>query len=591
MNFETKLVKRTKKNNKCFFSYISNKLGKGESKIGPLKNDYGNEIVDDERISNELNNYFSTVFTKPIKSTRPEVNIARVNDNNLSLSNIEINEDIITKLLNHMKINKSPGIDDLSSTFLIKIKDVIVKPLTRIFQRSFESGLVPEDWKSANITPLFKKGSKAKVENYRPISLTSQLGKLFEKMVKDQINEYLNVNQLIGMTQHGFREGNSCETNLIEFTDYVTKNLDSKIPIDVIYLDFSKAFDKVPHAQLVTKLKSVGITGKLLNWISNWLSNRKQRVICNGSTSKWKSVLSGVPQGSVLGPLLFTIYINDLEDSIKSKLLKFADDTKLIGKVGTVTDIIDLKGDLQKLEKWSKTWLLPFNYEKCKVLHFGKNNPNISYTFGDKDLQSVDEERDLGIIVTKDGKVEVQCGKVAKKANKILGLICRNLQFKSLDNMLTLYKTLVRPILEYCITAWRPYLKKDIVVLEKVQKRFSKKISECKNLSYVERLKKIGLTSFEKRCTRSDLILAYKIIVKGSMKSLSDLFILNSSSTRGHKYKLYKKFCRTELRKNSFGNRVIDTWNSLPEEVVLSDNINTFKGRLSRFLGQMGDIV
>ena len=189
---------------------------------------------------------------------------------------------------------------------------------------------IPDDWKKANVTAIFKKGSKKQPGNYRPVSLTCQMGKVLEKIIKEDLVHYLESNKLIFETQHGFRIKKSCLTNLLEFTKFVGDKIDEGKPVDVIYLDFQKAFDKVPHIRLINKLKALGIGGNVLNWIREWLKDRVQRVVINGEKSDWAHVSSGVPQGSVLGPILFIIYINDIDESILSLILKFADDTKLV---------------------------------------------------------------------------------------------------------------------------------------------------------------------------------------------------------------------------------------------------------------------
>mgnify|MGYP003477484535 FL=1 len=230
------------------------------------------------------------------------------------------------------------------------------------------------------------------------MSLTSILGKIFESLVKDKILEHLLKHKLIKDSQHGFTKGRSCLTNLLEYLETVTSLLDDNQPVDVIYLDFAKAFDKVPHGRLAAKLEALGIGGNVLNWIKNWLTNRRQRVNINGELSSWIAVLSGVPQGSVLGPLLFLIFINDIDENVISKLWKFADDSKICHGVKNENDAKIIQSDLKLLFKWSVDWQMLFNVEKCVVLHMGYNNQKFEYEMGGNKLKSVDQEKDLGVL-------------------------------------------------------------------------------------------------------------------------------------------------------------------------------------------------
>ena len=358
---------------------------------------------------------------------------------------------------------------------LMETVEQISIPLARVFNLSLKEGVVPFEWKEANIIPLFKKGSRNKSENYRPVSLTSVICKLLERLIKDHMVDFLVKHKLLNSSQHGFLKARSCLTNMLCFLEEITKWIDVGSPVDIIYLDFQKALNKVPHQRLLLKLKAHGIGDSITDWIEQWLTDRRQRVVVDGEVSNWKSVLSGVPQGSVLGPILFLIYINDLDDSITSNVLKFADDTKLFRKVNTDGDKQHLQNDLDRLVKWSEKWQMLFNFGKCKCLHTGHGNLNVNYKMGDTVLGTTVKENDTGVTISADMKVSEQCGIAASKGNQILGLIRRNF----------------RPHLEYCIQAWRPYRKKDIDTLEGIQRRATKMIPELRDLSYEERLKRM----------------------------------------------------------------------------------------------------
>ena len=282
--------------------------------------------------------------------------------------------------------------------------------------------------------------------------------------------------------------------------------------VDVLYLDFSKAFDKVPHARLIDKLAAVGIGGNVLRWIQAWLSDRKQRVVLNGEASAWLPVLSGVPQGSVLGPLLFLVFINDIDgalDLTSSVIFKFADDSKVLHVVENEEDQKRLQQEIDNLCKWSEDWQMLFNAGKCKVLHFGKKNPRYSYTMGGYApagtvLVSDVEEKDVGVLVHQSLKPSKQCAKAAGKAKQVLGQMARAVTYRGKNTWLRLYKIYVRPHLEYAVQAWAPWADADKQLLEDVQKQALRMTSGLVSRGYEEQLREVGLTTLEARRERYD---------------------------------------------------------------------------------------
>ena len=246
--------------------------------------------------------------------------------------------------------------------------------LTNIFKTSLDTGQLPEEWKHANISALFKKGDKRSPGNYRPVSLTCVICKIMEKLIREQIVNHMKGNKLFSNKQYGFIEGRSTGLQLIKVIDLWTEMLENDNEIDIIYMDFKKAFDTVPHHRLLKKIQSYGIAGNIYQWIKSFLTHRKQRVSIKGTFSTWEETTSGIPQGSVLGPLLFVIYINDMPEQINSKIFMFADDTKIFTEISTRSDQDMLQEDIKKLDKWSNTWLLEFHPEKCKQMTVTKKN-------------------------------------------------------------------------------------------------------------------------------------------------------------------------------------------------------------------------
>lgn len=582
--FERSICLGAKSNPKSFWWYVRHKL-KTKPGVAPLlenPTDRDSMKFKDKEKADILQKQFSGVFIKEMDSEVPKIS----KRTKCFISNLLITKAMVREVILQLNKNKAFGPDEIHPRILIELVDVLSGPLTLLFNKTLEDGNIPHDWKKAVVSPIFKKGSKNNAENYRPISLTSIICKLMETLVKNAVLAHLISEKLLSTSQYGFMSGKSTTTQLLKYFDKCCEIIASGGVVDTIYLDFQKAFDTVPHRRLIGKLDAYGISGNILDWIKGFLTERSQIVKVNGVESFPAPVISGIPQGSVLGPLLFLIYINDLPDAVKSYVLLFADDTKIFRCVASESDAKELQEDIDSLQNWSDKWLLRFHPDKCHVLTLGKLE-NIKftkrYTILQQELEHVDIEKDLGVSFDSNLTFEQHISAKVNKANSIVGLIRRSFTYLDCKLFKKLYTTFVRPHLEYGQAVWSPHLRKHINLLENVQIRATKLVDGLSKLTYEERLKKLDLPSLVYRRARGDMIEVFRHIHSHDQNSLPPNFNLQNRCSRNHDFQLRtKKPLDGErgIQSNSFYFRVSDKWNNLPKNVVNAKTINEFKNRL-----------
>lgn len=582
LNYECHLAQES--NSRAFYRYMNSK-SKAKTGIGPLRND-NEELVEDPREqANILNGYFASVFTREKDFTETTCPTTVQS----TLQTVYSSPEGVFNKIWSTKARSAPGPDGISPRVLREAAHSVAYPLSIIYNLSLSSGVIPEDWRLANVTPIFKKGSKENPGNYRPVSLTSVPGKILEKIVKDRVMEHLEQHNLIIPEQHGFQPQKSCTTNLLQYTEMISDQLDRGLPVDSLYFDFQKAFDTVPHRRLCTKLRQMGIGGHLLRWIQNWLRNRKQRVTVGDGTSDWREVLSGVPQGSILGPVLFVVFINDITVGIEGAASLFADDAKILSISKSTTDQNRIQKDVDTLNEWAARWQMRFNVTKCKVIHFGRNNAEFTYSLDGIKLESSLAEKDVGVWITPDLKPSLHTSKMAAKANSILGQIKRTFVSRKKELLVKLYKTYVLPHLTYCSPACRPYLQKDINKLEAVQRRMTRMVSEVKGRDYDTRLKLLGLLPLACQHEVNDGVMMYKIMnnkvnldPKMFFSSVGDISTRTTRATENDLLSIQKS--RTEQRRQSFARRGARQWNSIPRHIRQKASLITFKRELRQHL-------
>ena len=581
-NSDTKITK-----NKRFYNHI--KACKNDSVgVAPIRNIRSGVLETDPTTkATLLNAQFGSVF-----SLRTPLSLANLCESRLRslppervMPEFAVSLGGVLKLLQGLNPHKAPGPDGVGPLVLRELRESIGPILHTIFTRSLESGQVPEDWRKANVVPIFKKGCKNSPVNYRPVSLTCICSKLMEHIMVSQINKHLQLNDILVSNQHGFRAQRSCETQLVEFVHDLHTNLGSKTQVDAVVMDFSKAFDKVAHNRLLFKLDRCGIQGRHLKWIESFLGSRTQVVVVDGMSSEPLPVTSGVPQGSVLGPVLFLLYINDITCNITSSIRLFADDTIIYRPIRDENDHLELQKDLTRLEKWSRDWQMEFHPSKCNIMTISRSRSPLlaNYKLYGQILDRVNQMKYLGVTVASDLRWNRHVNSIVAGANTTLRFLKRNLRVSSPAVKQSAYFTFVRPKLEYASSVWDPHTLGNISVLETVQRRAARWVlGRFQNRSSVgDMLLQLGWPSLEQRRAQTRLLLLYKAINGHVMLDTFGLLRpVEGIMTGPYPHRYIALRTHTNIHAGSFFPRTIRGWNCLPAEVALAPTVEVFKRRV-----------
>ena len=597
---ENKAINGIRENPKYFFSYAKHKSRTATS-IGPLQKEDGSYTDDDEEISNMLRLQYETVFSTPIPALQiedPEVFFMNNDPVQPEIQDINFTHIDIEKAIDNMPWHSAPGPDSWSSVLLKKCKTSLSKPLAIMWRRSLDTGIIPTILKTADIAPLHKGGSKSVPKNYRPIALTSHIIKIFERVMRSKITEYLESHDLYNPGQHGFRAGRSCLSQLIDHYDKVLDQVEQKENVDVIYTDFAKAFDKCDHGVIAHKLKKIGITGKMGRWIHNFLKDRVQAVVVNQAKSNNSTVISSVPQGTVLAPLLFLVLLSDIDtNTTHSFVSSFADDTKISMKVTSSEDTENLQSDINKIFEWANNNNMSFNEDKFQLLRYGNDNiikETTSYkTESNHIITQKTHIKDLGVIMSEDLTFNEHNATKVATVRKLVGWILRTFRTRDTLPMVTLFKSLVLSRIEYCSVLTAPFKEGEIAALEQIQKSFTAHIKPIKHLDYWQRLKELNLYSLERRRERYIIIYTWKIL-EGLVPNLHTKITTHWNDRKGRLCVIpgfRDRGTIGRIKDNSLPVRGPKLFNSLPQHVrnIMGTSLTVFKSALDKILQQVPD--
>lgn len=466
-----------RENIKEFWNFVQSRKKNGSSLPDIMKMD--NDLASNNK---DVSNLFAKYFGNVYKDDNIDQNSTR---NQLENPPAPILDEIwipMYKILDKIKSLdpwKANGPDGIPTMFFKRFAETLTHPLYLIFNISLSTGMYPEDWKLAHVIPILKSGAAYDVTNYRPISLLCIISKIFESIITDQL--FYVFKNLISPTQHGFFKARSTSTNLFGYTEELHRSMDIMQQTDVIYTDFSKAFDSVNHRILISKLKTAGISGKLLQWLESYITGRKQVVRVGNSLSEPIAVKSSVAQGSHLGPLLFLIFINDVRDIFEDVLhCEYADDLKFYKSITQLEDCQKLQEKIERLLDFCKTHQMKLNVSKCKVVSFTKNTNRFiefHYSINNQQLQRESVMRDLGVFYDNKLSFNNHIEIIHNSAIKTLGFVMRTCQdFKDPKTLIMLYNSLVRSKLEYATVIWDPHYDSQIKKIERVQRKFVKQL-------------------------------------------------------------------------------------------------------------------
>ena len=594
---EEKAVDAIRTNSKYFFSFAKKK-SKTKSKIGPLLNMNNKLTNNSKEMAELLSKQYATVFSSPIDPNNLPKKPRRITSTEHSLHSIIFTEEDIIKAIDEINTTAAAGPDGFPAILLKKCKDILAIPITIFWQKCLDEGIIPQSLKRSMIAPHHKGKSRAEAVNYRPIALTSHLIKIFEKVIRNRLVAHLEKNGFFNPNQHGFRSGRSCLSQLLEHYDNLLNILETGSNADVIYLDYSKAFDKVDFSIVLDKLLDMGVNGQVYDWIEAFLTDRIQYVTVNGFESDPQPVISGVPQGSVLGPLIFLVLVGDIDKdtSIETKVKSFADDTRATRGVISVADTVCLQEDLNRIYAWSDTANMDLNDDKFEALRYGSNieiKESTTYTTpSGKPIQVKSELKDLGVIMSDDCQFNIHINSVVEKAKNMASWILRSFKTRARVPMLTLYKSLVLPILEYCSVLWCPLSVGNIQKLEAVQWSFIRKITGTRGMDYWQCLKELKLYSLERRRERYRILYTWKIL-ENLVPNINDGIKSYVNPRQGRKCIIptQKQSKLSKTRDSSFNIHALKLFNALPRHVRNASEISleTFKRTVDKCLGQIPD--
>ena len=565
------LVGDVKANPRDFYRYI-NSQKKDTQGIPPLKRKNGKGVAQsDLEKAEEFNSQFTDVFSKNEHTQVPLLDRSAP-----FMNDIAVSKDGVIKLLKGLNPSKALGPDELHPRVLKELATELGPVLAHLFQQSIVTGEIPKEWSLANICPLFKKSDRSLACNYRPVSLTCVPCKLLEHIVCSNIMAHLDEYKLLSDRQHAFRKGHSCETQLTTVINDWAKILDNRGQVDTFILDFEKAFDTPPHELLKSKLFGYGIGGKTLKWIDSFLCFRQQRVVVNGVKSDWAPVLSGVPQGTVLGPLLFSLYINDISSDIESEIRLFSDDCVCYREIKGEKDTMKLQRDIDRLGSWARKWGMRFQPVKCNMMQLTRKRIkkiHASYTLEGTNLENVESIKYLGVTITSDLRWNTHVSNVCTKANRTLGFLRRNLHSCPQEVKEAAYKGLVRPVLDYGSSVWDPpgvVLQEE---LESVQKRAARFVTgnyDYETGSMTGILGQLKWESLKKRRKDNRLILLYKGLKGKASVPTDDLIPKTRRCRNQHSMAFQTPIANTDVYKGSFFPQTIRDWNALPDSLISS---------------------